>query len=169
MRGRGPTLPTPGNRKREERPKRPGGPQEFGGDPSHLPPPDHEPVGASGAPPHPPPPQWTPPTPWSTKPAGGVGPEDETPPLLDKMPPLLTETTPLLGKTPPLQAPPPSLPGSPLRRPSPTLAASPRPGDGAYEVVTPHGDPGSTPCLGFNFRIGKPKGPREPPAEWSRV
>ncbi|XP_048149146.1 tyrosine-protein phosphatase non-receptor type 18-like isoform X2 [Corvus hawaiiensis] len=37
-----------------------------------------------------------------------------------------------------------SLPGSPVRRPSPSPA-------------------------GFNFRIGKPKGPRDPPAEWSRV
>ncbi|XP_039247149.1 tyrosine-protein phosphatase non-receptor type 18-like isoform X2 [Pipra filicauda] len=37
-----------------------------------------------------------------------------------------------------------SLPGSPVHRPSPTPA-------------------------GFNFRIGKPKGPRDPPAEWSRV
>ncbi|XP_074874743.1 tyrosine-protein phosphatase non-receptor type 18 [Buteo buteo] len=73
------------------------------------------------------------------------------------------------GKDPAPPGTSPSLPGSPLRRPSPTLAASPQPGDGAYEVVTPHGDPGSTPCLGFNFRIGKPKGPREPPAEWSRV
>lgn len=73
------------------------------------------------------------------------------------------------GKDPAPPGTPPSLPGSPLWRPSPTLAASPQPGDGAYEVVTPHGDPSSTPCLGFNFRIGKPKGPREPPAEWSRV
>ncbi|XP_013152636.3 tyrosine-protein phosphatase non-receptor type 18 isoform X1 [Falco biarmicus] len=62
-----------------------------------------------------------------------------------------------------------SLPGSPVRHPLPTLAASPQPSDGAYEVVTPHGDPSSSPCLGFNFRIRKPKGPREPPAEWSRV
>ncbi|XP_051627986.1 tyrosine-protein phosphatase non-receptor type 18 [Manacus candei] len=62
-----------------------------------------------------------------------------------------------------------SLPGSPVHRPSPTPAGSPRPADGAYEVVTPPGDPGSGPCLGFNFRIGKPKGPRDPPAEWSRV
>ncbi|XP_066065049.1 tyrosine-protein phosphatase non-receptor type 18-like isoform X2 [Chamaea fasciata] len=37
-----------------------------------------------------------------------------------------------------------SLPGSPVRRPSPSPA-------------------------GFNFRIGKPKGPRDPPAEWSQV
>nr|XP_056720744.1 tyrosine-protein phosphatase non-receptor type 18 [Euleptes europaea] len=27
----------------------------------------------------------------------------------------------------------------------------------------------STNPMGFNFRIGKPKGPRDPPAEWSRV
>ncbi|XP_041330437.1 tyrosine-protein phosphatase non-receptor type 18 [Pyrgilauda ruficollis] len=62
-----------------------------------------------------------------------------------------------------------SLPGSPVRRPSPSPAGSPRPTDGAYEVVTPPTDTGSGPCLGFNFRIGKPKGPRDPPAEWSRV
>ncbi|XP_039567141.1 tyrosine-protein phosphatase non-receptor type 18 isoform X1 [Passer montanus] len=62
-----------------------------------------------------------------------------------------------------------SLPGSPVRRPSPSPAGSPRPTDGAYEVVTPPADTGSGPCLGFNFRIGKPKGPRDPPAEWSRV
>ncbi|GAB0202347.1 tyrosine-protein phosphatase non-receptor type 18 [Grus japonensis] len=58
-------------------------------------------------------------------------------------------------------------PPSPLRRPSPT--ASPQPGDAAYEVVTPQGDPGSSARLGFNFRIGKPKGPREPPADWARA
>ncbi|XP_062367994.1 proline-rich protein 2-like [Cinclus cinclus] len=62
-----------------------------------------------------------------------------------------------------------SLPGSPVRRPSPSPAGSPRPTDGTYEVVTPSADLGSSPCLGFNFRIGKPKGPRDPPAEWSQV
>ncbi|KAL9820619.1 tyrosine-protein phosphatase non-receptor type 18 isoform 2-T2 [Geothlypis trichas] len=62
-----------------------------------------------------------------------------------------------------------SLPGSPVRRPSPSPAGSPRPSDGDYEVVTPPADTSSGPCLGFNFRIGKPKGPRDPPAEWSRM
>ncbi|TRZ09432.1 hypothetical protein HGM15179_017664 [Zosterops borbonicus] len=62
-----------------------------------------------------------------------------------------------------------SLPGSPVRRPSPSPAGSPRPTDGTYEVVTPPADPNSGPSLGFNFRIGKPKGPRDPPAEWSQV
>lgn len=39
--GAGPTLPTPGNGKRKEGPKRPGGPPEFGGSPLTPPPPDH--------------------------------------------------------------------------------------------------------------------------------
>uniref|UniRef100_A0A8D2JER5 protein-tyrosine-phosphatase n=1 Tax=Varanus komodoensis TaxID=61221 RepID=A0A8D2JER5_VARKO len=49
-----------------------------------------------------------------------------------------------------------SLPGSPVRRLSPSTALeSPSP-------FLP------TLYIGFNFRIGKPKGPRDPPAEWSR-
>ncbi|XP_061470383.1 tyrosine-protein phosphatase non-receptor type 18 isoform X2 [Rhineura floridana] len=46
----------------------------------------------------------------------------------------------------------------------------------AYEDVgdiSPRGSPNtvgsSVNAMGFNFRIGKPKGPRDPPAEWSRV
>ncbi|XP_053151834.1 tyrosine-protein phosphatase non-receptor type 18 isoform X2 [Hemicordylus capensis] len=46
----------------------------------------------------------------------------------------------------------------------------------AYEDVgdaIPRGGPNaagaSTNAMGFNVRIGKPKGPRDPPAEWSRV
>lgn len=27
----------------------------------------------------------------------------------------------------------------------------------------------SLPLPGFNLRIGRPKGPRDPPAEWTRV
>ncbi|KAM9510738.1 tyrosine-protein phosphatase non-receptor type 18 [Guaruba guarouba] len=57
--------------------------------------------------------------------------------------------------------------GSPVHRPSPTPAASPHPSDTTYEVVTPPEDPSSPPNLGFNTRIRKPKGPREPPAEWA--
>ncbi|XP_055971600.1 tyrosine-protein phosphatase non-receptor type 18 [Sorex fumeus] len=37
---------------------------------------------------------------------------------------------------------------------------------GAYEDVTGVVQTGS---LGFNVRIGKPKGPRDPPAEWTRM
>ncbi|XP_012665303.1 tyrosine-protein phosphatase non-receptor type 18 isoform X1 [Otolemur garnettii] len=37
---------------------------------------------------------------------------------------------------------------------------------GAYEDVT---NGAQTNGLGFNLRIGKPKGPRDPPAEWTRV
>lgn len=37
---------------------------------------------------------------------------------------------------------------------------------GAYEDVA-NGVPNTG--LGFNLRIGKPKGPRDPPAEWTRV
>nr|KAF6497288.1 protein tyrosine phosphatase non-receptor type 18 [Rousettus aegyptiacus] len=40
------------------------------------------------------------------------------------------------------------------------------PGPGAYEDVA---DGSQTGGLGFNLRIGKPKGPRDPPAEWTRV
>ncbi|KAM8965704.1 tyrosine-protein phosphatase non-receptor type 18 [Sarcophilus harrisii] len=50
------------------------------------------------------------------------------------------------------------------------------PGPEAYEDVTDIAVPGLGPGglqpsggLGFNIRIGKPKGPRDPPAEWSRV
>ncbi|OBS74220.1 hypothetical protein A6R68_15249 [Neotoma lepida] len=40
------------------------------------------------------------------------------------------------------------------------------PGPDAYEEVT---DGAQTGGLGFNLRIGRPKGPRDPPAEWTRV
>ncbi|XP_076414115.1 tyrosine-protein phosphatase non-receptor type 18 isoform X2 [Peromyscus maniculatus bairdii] len=40
------------------------------------------------------------------------------------------------------------------------------PGPDAYEEVTNGAQTGG---LGFNLRIGKPKGPRDPPAEWTRV
>uniref|UniRef100_A0A2K5CZD5 protein-tyrosine-phosphatase n=1 Tax=Aotus nancymaae TaxID=37293 RepID=A0A2K5CZD5_AOTNA len=39
-------------------------------------------------------------------------------------------------------------------------------GSGAYEDVAGGAQTGG---LGFNLRIGKPKGPRDPPAEWTRV
>lgn len=39
-------------------------------------------------------------------------------------------------------------------------------GPDAYEEVT---DGAQTGRLGFNLRIGRPKGPRDPPAEWTRV
>ncbi|KAM5280086.1 tyrosine-protein phosphatase non-receptor type 18 [Ctenodactylus gundi] len=39
-------------------------------------------------------------------------------------------------------------------------------GPDAYEDVA---DTAQTAGLGFNLRIGKPKGPRDPPAEWTRV
>eukprot|EP00069_Balaena_mysticetus_P000877 bmy_14948T0 len=39
-------------------------------------------------------------------------------------------------------------------------------GPGAYEDVV---DGAQTGGLGFNLRIGRPKGPRDPPAEWTRV
>ncbi|KAM3911538.1 tyrosine-protein phosphatase non-receptor type 18 isoform 2-T2 [Leptodactylus fuscus] len=39
-----------------------------------------------------------------------------------------------------------------------------------YEIVTDasKGRGPTTSGIGFNFRVGKPKGPRDPPAEWSR-
>ncbi|XP_040585338.1 tyrosine-protein phosphatase non-receptor type 18 isoform X2 [Mesocricetus auratus] len=40
------------------------------------------------------------------------------------------------------------------------------PGPDAYEEVTNGAQTGG---LGFNLRIGRPKGPRDPPAEWTRV
>ncbi|XP_017656961.1 tyrosine-protein phosphatase non-receptor type 18 isoform X2 [Nannospalax galili] len=40
------------------------------------------------------------------------------------------------------------------------------PGPDAYEEVA---DGAQTGGLGFNLRIGRPKGPRDPPAEWTRV
>ncbi|XP_007507718.1 tyrosine-protein phosphatase non-receptor type 18 [Monodelphis domestica] len=50
------------------------------------------------------------------------------------------------------------------------------PGPGAYEDVADIAIPGLSPSglqlsssLGFNIRIGKPKGPRDPPAEWTRM
>ncbi|KAB1278644.1 Tyrosine-protein phosphatase non-receptor type 18 [Camelus dromedarius] len=39
-------------------------------------------------------------------------------------------------------------------------------GPGAYEDVVDGAQSGG---LGFNMRIGRPKGPRDPPAEWTRV
>ncbi|KAK2507123.1 hypothetical protein MC885_004112 [Smutsia gigantea] len=39
-------------------------------------------------------------------------------------------------------------------------------GPGAYEDVA---DGAQSSGLGFNLRIGRPKGPRDPPAEWTRV
>ncbi|XP_065381382.1 tyrosine-protein phosphatase non-receptor type 18 isoform X2 [Macaca fascicularis] len=52
-----------------------------------------------------------------------------------------------------------TVPGSVPADPSP--AAS-----GAYEDVAGGAQTGG---LGFNLRIGRPKGPRDPPAEWTRV
>lgn len=47
------------------------------------------------------------------------------------------------------------------------VPADPSPtGPGAYEDVTGGSQTGG---LGFNLRIGRPKGPRDPPAEWTRV
>uniref|UniRef100_A0A8C3H5V9 protein-tyrosine-phosphatase n=1 Tax=Chrysemys picta bellii TaxID=8478 RepID=A0A8C3H5V9_CHRPI len=47
-----------------------------------------------------------------------------------------------------------SLPGSPVKRlpPSPSCEYTP-----------------NSTSAGYNFRIGKPKGPRDPPAEWTRL
>ncbi|XP_039366829.1 tyrosine-protein phosphatase non-receptor type 18 isoform X2 [Mauremys reevesii] len=45
----------------------------------------------------------------------------------------------------------------------------------SYEAVDPSPGRGCSPLaspgngLGYNFRIGKPKGPRDPPAEWTRL
>lgn len=39
-------------------------------------------------------------------------------------------------------------------------------GPDAYEDVAEGAQTGG---LGFNLRIGRPKGPRDPPAEWTRV
>ncbi|KAK1342241.1 hypothetical protein QTO34_017001 [Cnephaeus nilssonii] len=47
------------------------------------------------------------------------------------------------------------------------VPADPSPtGPGTYEDVA---GGSQTSGLGFNLRIGRPKGPRDPPAEWSRV
>ncbi|KAM7116948.1 tyrosine-protein phosphatase non-receptor type 18-like [Molossus nigricans] len=52
-----------------------------------------------------------------------------------------------------------ALPGGVPADPGPT-------GPGAYEDVASGSQAGG---LGFNLRIGRPKGPRDPPAEWTRV
>ncbi|XP_054985553.1 tyrosine-protein phosphatase non-receptor type 18 isoform X2 [Sorex araneus] len=61
------------------------------------------------------------------------------------------------------QAPAEDPPGAPPGRAASTqsLAAG-----GTYEDVSGGVHPGN---LGFNVRIGKPKGPRDPPAEWTRM
>ncbi|EHH22509.1 hypothetical protein EGK_05793 [Macaca mulatta] len=49
----------------------------------------------------------------------------------------------------------------------PSVPADPSPAaSGAYEDVPGGAQTGG---LGFNLRIGRPKGPRDPPAEWTRV
>lgn len=50
--------------------------------------------------------------------------------------------------------------------PGPGLADQSTAGPDAYEDVT---NGAQTSGLGFNLRIGRPKGPRDPPAEWTRV
>nr|XP_019574440.1 PREDICTED: tyrosine-protein phosphatase non-receptor type 18 isoform X5 [Rhinolophus sinicus] len=78
-----------------------------------------------------------------------------------------TEVTPLYSQVMPSarrpQAPAEDAPGAlPCR-----VSADPSPaGPGTYEDVA---DGSQTGGLGFNLRIGRPKGPRDPPAEWSRV
>ncbi|CAH7225656.1 tyrosine-protein phosphatase non-receptor type 18 isoform X2 [Phodopus roborovskii] len=62
----------------------------------------------------------------------------------------LAHTEDKRGATPPGQAPADQTP----------------PGPDAYEEVTNGAQTGG---LGFNLRIGRPKGPRDPPAEWTRV
>ncbi|XP_068780236.1 tyrosine-protein phosphatase non-receptor type 18-like [Struthio camelus] len=59
--------------------------------------------------------------------------------------------------------------GSPGFTPIPSKKISPQPLGAAYEDVGAAAAPGSAQGLGFNCRIAKPKGPRQPPAEWSRV
>ncbi|KAM9584587.1 tyrosine-protein phosphatase non-receptor type 18 [Morphnus guianensis] len=167
MRGRGRHfLPQETGSARKDRNVQ-GGPKSSGGTPV-TPPPRSRACWCQRSPPHRPPAMdATYAVVNKTRRGGGAGGRDSTPFGRDAT--SFDRDHAPFGKDPAPPGTSPSLPGSPLRHPSPTLAASPRPGDGAYEVVTPHGDPGSTPCLGFNFRIGKPKGPREPPAEWSRV
>uniref|UniRef100_A0A8C9DU32 protein-tyrosine-phosphatase n=1 Tax=Prolemur simus TaxID=1328070 RepID=A0A8C9DU32_PROSS len=62
----------------------------------------------------------------------------------------------------------PGTPGEDARGPPPGCVPADRSpaGTGAYEDVT---DGAQTSGLGFNLRIGRPKGPRDPPAEWTRV
>lgn len=60
----------------------------------------------------------------------------------------------------PAEDPTAALPGRVASTPSPASA-------GAYEDVA--GSAPTTGGLGFNLRIGKPKGPRDPPAEWTRL
>ncbi|XP_019482600.1 PREDICTED: tyrosine-protein phosphatase non-receptor type 18 isoform X3 [Hipposideros armiger] len=78
-----------------------------------------------------------------------------------------TEGTPLYSQVMPrarrTQAPAEDARGVlPGRVPADPSPAAP----GAYEDVA---DGSQTGGLGFNLRIGRPKGPRDPPAEWSRV
>ncbi|XP_014381531.1 tyrosine-protein phosphatase non-receptor type 18 [Alligator sinensis] len=80
-----------------------------------------------------------------------------------------------------------SLPGSPVRRSSPApeyaqLSPLPAAGDSSprgcpspargappSHGLNPLGFNSSPAWRGFNFRVGKPRGPRPPPAEWTRL
>ncbi|XP_044625198.1 tyrosine-protein phosphatase non-receptor type 18 isoform X2 [Equus asinus] len=78
-----------------------------------------------------------------------------------------TEEAPLYSQVAPRarrpQAPAEDAQGAPPgRAPADRSAAAP----GAYEDVA---DGAQTGGLGFNLRIGRPKGPRDPPVEWTRV
>uniref|UniRef100_A0A9L0RF66 protein-tyrosine-phosphatase n=1 Tax=Equus caballus TaxID=9796 RepID=A0A9L0RF66_HORSE len=78
-----------------------------------------------------------------------------------------TEEAPLYSQVAPRarrpQAPAEDARGAPpSRAPADRSAAAP----GAYEDVA---DGAQTGGLGFNLRIGRPKGPRDPPVEWTRV
>nr|XP_048689395.1 tyrosine-protein phosphatase non-receptor type 18 isoform X1 [Caretta caretta] len=54
-------------------------------------------------------------------------------------------------------------PSSPRHDPDGYEAMDPSPGSGCGPLASPGNG------LGYNFRIGKPKGPRDPPAEWTRL
>lgn len=74
--------------------------------------------------------------------------------------PLYSQVTPRAQR---LEAPAEDLRGTPPG----SVPVDPSPaGPGAYEDVA---DGSQTGGLGFNLRIGKPKGPRDPPAEWTRM
>ncbi|XP_043390303.1 tyrosine-protein phosphatase non-receptor type 18 isoform X2 [Chelonia mydas] len=69
----------------------------------------------------------------------------------------------------------PSHPQASVASPQKTGPSSPRHDSDGYEAVDPSPGSGCGPLaspgngLGYNFRIGKPKGPRDPPAEWTRL
>ncbi|XP_067408290.1 tyrosine-protein phosphatase non-receptor type 18 [Emydura macquarii macquarii] len=70
------------------------------------------------------------------------------------------------GKTPLLSLKPPGFPASPGKK----APGSPQPGStDSYEDVSTSPTTSQDNGLGYNFRIGNPTGPRDAPAEWTRL